>query len=154
MRKFYGYGLLVFFLAVIGIWGVGATGCSSTSGEKRAETFKSERSAQGKYYHFEDVLIPNELTYKQKESFIYETPRFKAGSLMFTKWWLDAGSVIDFFSYHMEKDNWKLLNIYRGKESLLNFSKPDKSCTIRVIEKWNGMTEVKIRVGPLVEKKM
>jgi len=109
---------------------------------------------QGKYYHFEDVLVPTELTYKQKKSFVYETPRFKAGSMLFTKWWLDAGSVIDFFSYHMEKDNWKLLNTYRGKESYLNFSKPDKSCTIRVIEKWTGMTEVEIRVGPLVEKKM
>ena len=154
MRRLYGFGLLVFFLTVMGMWGVGGTGCSSTSREKRGEAARSERSAQGKYYHFEDVLVPKELNYKQKESFVYETPRFKAGSMVFSKWWLDSGSVIDFFSYHMEKDNWKLLNTYRGKESFLNFSKPDKSCTIRVTEKWNGMTEVEIRVGPLVEKKM
>jgi hypothetical protein len=54
----------------------------------------------------------------------------------------------------MEKDNWKLVNSFSGKESFLNFSKPDKTCTIRIIEKWTGTTTVEIRVGPLGEKKM
>jgi hypothetical protein len=159
MRRLWGFGLLIFFLAAVGMGGAAGLGCSSTSKEKRgetakAETIKIERLPQGKYYQFEDVLVPKELNYKQNESFIYETPRFKAGSMVFTKWWLDSGSVIDFFSYHMEKDNWKLVNSYRGKESFMNFLKPDKSCTIRIVEKWTGMTEVEIRVGPLVEKTM
>ncbi len=54
----------------------------------------------------------------------------------------------------MEKDNWKLVNSFSGKESFLNFSKPDKTCTVKIIEKWYGTTEVEIRVGPLGEKKM
>ena len=63
-------------------------------------------------------------------------------------------SLIEFFTYNMEKDNWKLVNSFSGKESFLNFSKPDKTCTIRIIEKWTGTTTVEIRVGPLGEKKM
>lgn len=129
-------------------------GCSSTVKEKREEPVTSEWKGSGKYYHFDDVLVPGELKYKQNKSFIYETPRFKTGVMIFSKWWLDAESLMDFFAYHMEKDNWKLVNSFKGKESILNFSKPDKTCTIRITEKWYGTTEVEIRVGPLGEKKM
>ena len=61
---------------------------------------------------------------------------------------------MDFFNYRMEKDNWKMVNSFKGKESILNFSKPDKTCTIKIVEKWYGTTIVEIRVGPLGEKKM
>jgi hypothetical protein len=130
------------------------TGCTSTVKQRREGPVVSEPRGSGKYYYFDDVLVPGELKYKQNKSFIYETPRFKTGAMVFSKWWLDAGSLMDFFTYHMEKDNWKLLNSFKGKESILNFSKPDKTCTIRIIEKWYGTTEVEIRVGPLGEKKM
>ena len=43
-------------------------------------------------------------------------------------------SMIDFFNYHMEKDNGKLVNSFKGKESILNFSKPDKTCAIKITE--------------------
>jgi hypothetical protein len=121
---------------------------TGTTGEK-----KVEGEGMGRYY-LDDVRVPSELNYKPDKSFIYETPRFKAGVLHFTKWLLDVPSLIDFFTYHMEKDNWKLVNIFKGKESFLNFSKPDKTCTVRIKEKWTGTTVVEIQVGPLGEKKM
>ncbi len=132
-------------------------GCSSTVTQKQGEPAKSEERPLpygAKYYSFEDILIPGELNYQQDESLIYETPRFKMGRMIFTKWRLDRDSVIDFFSYHMEKDNWKLVNSIRGEQSTLNFSKPDKSCEIKVSENWLGKTRVEIRVGALGEKKM
>jgi hypothetical protein len=46
------------------------------------------------------------------------------------------------------------MNSFRGEESILNFSKPDKACTIKIFEKWYGTTVVEIRVGPLGMKKM
>lgn len=125
-------------------------GCSTLSREKREESPKD--TIGGRYYYFEDVRVPQELNYKQNRSFIYETPRFKAGVLYFTKWRLDPDSLIDFFKHSMEKDNWKLINSYKGRESILNFSKPEKSCMIKIIEKWWGNTEVEIRVGPTSEK--
>ncbi|NWF93063.1 MAG: hypothetical protein HXY46_09100 [Syntrophaceae bacterium] len=140
--------ILTFLLAVM--W----TACSSTVKERREEAAKTEWKGTGRYYHFDDVLVPGELKYQQKESFIYETPRFKTGVMVFSKWRVDVGSLVDFFTYHMEKDNWKMVNSYRGKESVLNFSKPDRTCTIKISERWYGTTEVEIRVGPLGEKKM
>jgi hypothetical protein len=144
--------LLVIFL------GWSWTGCSTTVKERQpgqlatGET-RTEGEGKGKYY-LDDVRVPSELNYKPDKSFIYETPRFKTGILHFSKWRLDVPSLIEFFTYNMEKDNWKLVNSFSGKESFLNFSKPDKTCTIRIIEKWTGTTTVEIRVGPLGEKKM
>ena len=120
----------------------GATGEVTSGGEET-----------GKYY-FDDVRVPSELNYKANKSFVYESPGFKAGIMVFSKWRLDVDSLVEYFKYNMEKDNWKLVNSYRGKESFLNFSKPNKTCTIRIVEKWCGTTVVEIRVGPLGEKKM
>lgn len=147
--------LLVIFL------GLAWTGCTTTVKERQqgqpatgaTGEAKAVGEGMGKYY-LDDVRVPSELNYKPDKSFVYETPRFKAGILHFTKWRLDAPSLIDFFTYNMEKDNWKLVNIFKGKESFLNFSKPDKTCSIRIKEKWTGTTIVEIQVGPLGEKKM
>ncbi len=142
------------FWTVIVLLGLAWIGCSSSVKGKRGEPVEGKDAGVGKYYFFDDVLIPNELSFEQDDSFVYETPQFKTGSMIFKKWWLDPGSVVDFFLYYMERDNWKLVNTYRGKESTLNFSKPDKTCTIKVTEKWNGTTVVEVRVGPLGTKKM
>ena len=128
-------------------------GCTSTVRERREEGTQTEWRGTGKYYHFDDVLVPGELNYQPKKSFVYETPRYKAGVLTFSKWRVDPGSLIEYFTYHMEKDNWKLVNSFRGVESILNFTKPDRTCTIRIIENWHGTTEVQIQVGPIGEKK-
>jgi hypothetical protein len=145
-------------LLLIFLLGLGLTACSSTVKERQGEPAKSEEKETSKYratyYYFEDVLVPGELNYRPKKSAIYETPRFKMGWMVFSKWRLDVESLIDFFTYHMEKDNWKMVNSFKGKESILNFSKPDKTCTIKITETWYGKAEVEIRVGPLGEKKM
>lgn len=142
--------LLVAFLG--SIW----MGCSSSVKEKREEGVPGEAAGKpnAKYYQFEDVLVPDELSFDASKSFIYETPRFKAGILYFSKWRLEGESLVDFFNYHMEKDNWKMVNSYRGKETVLNFSKPDKSCSIKITVNWLSTTYVEIRVGPIGEKKM
>jgi hypothetical protein len=146
--------LLVVLLGTVWI------GCSTTVKERQegqpvtgptGETRALEES--GKYY-LDDVRVPSELNYKPNESMVYETAKFKAGVIRFSKWRLDAQSVIDFFVYNMEKDNWKFVNTFKGKETQLSFTKPDKTCNIRIIETWTGMTQVLIAVGPLGEKKM
>ena len=151
--------VVAMFLAVL--LGVGWMGCSTTVKERqqgqpvtgaRGEA-KTDWEETGKYY-LDDVRVPSELNFKPKKSFIYETPRFKAGVLVFTKWRLDVTSLIEYFSYTLEKDNWKVVNSFRGKESFVNFSKPNKTCMIKMIEKWYGTTVVEIRVGPLGETKM
>jgi len=120
---------------------------SGPSGEAR------EGEETGRYY-LDDVRVPSELNYKPDESLIYETAKFKAGVLRFSKWRLDVQSLIDFFSYNMGKDNWTFVNTFKGKETQLSFSKPDKTCIIRISSSWTGYTNVLIAVGPLGEKKM
>jgi hypothetical protein len=141
--------------------GVAWTGCSTTVKEHQqgqpvsgatGET-TGEREWMGKYY-LDDVRIPTELDYKADESMVYETAKFKAGVLRFSKWRLDVQSLIDFFTYNMVKDKWTFVNSFKGKEAQLSFSKPDKTCDIRITESWTGMTRVMILVGPLGEKKM
>ncbi|MGO8987627.1 MAG: hypothetical protein ACLQGU_09440 [bacterium] len=132
-------------------------GCTTTVKERQQGQPAGEATSEegmGKYYYFDDVRVPSELNYRQNKSFVYETPGFKAGILVFSKWRLDVDSLMDFFNYQMGKDNWKAVNSFKGKESILNFSKPDKTCTIKIVEKWYGTTVVEIRVGPLGEKKM
>ena len=147
--------LLVIVLGVIGV------GCSTTVKERQqgqpvteatGET-KGETVATGKYY-LDDVRVPDELNYKPDESMIYETTKFKAGVLRFSKFRLDVQSLIDFFNYQMVKDNWTFVNMFKGKEVQLTYTKPDKTCNIRITESWTGMTRVTIAVGPLGEKKM
>ena len=152
---------LVIALLVLIFLGLVWSGCGTTVKERQqgqpvteatGET-TGEREGMGKYY-LDDVRIPNELNYKPDESLVYETKKFKAGVLRFSKWRLDVQSLIDFFTYHMGKDNWTFVNSFKGKETQLSFSKPDKTCDIRITETWTGMTLVTILVGPLGEKKM
>jgi hypothetical protein len=150
---------LVFTLCLVVFLGLVWSGCAvrerqrgQTLSEATGEA-KGAPERTGKFY-LDDVRIPDELNYKPNKSFIYETPKIKAGILHFTKWRLDVSSLIEFFIYNMEKDNWKLINSFKGKESFLNFSKPDKTCMIRMRERWTGTTIVEIQVGPLGEKMM
>lgn len=148
---------LLLVICFVGVW----MGCSTTVKERQqgqpvtgpAGEAKADWEGTGKYY-LDDVRVPSELNYKPNKSFVYETPKFKAGVMVFTKWRLDISSLIEFFTYNMEKDNWKLVNSFRGKDSFLNFTKPDKTCTVKMFDKWCGTTVVEIRVGPLGEKKM
>jgi hypothetical protein len=153
--------IAVFLLAIFLGLGVGWTGCTTTVKEKQSGQPVSEATGEkraeglmaGRYY-LDDVRIPDELNYKPGESMIYETARFKAGVIRFSKWRLDVPSLIEYFTYNMERDNWKLINTFKGKEIQLSFAKPDKTCNIRINESWTGMTRVTILVGPLGEKKM
>jgi len=157
MRKNISRRHLIILLLPVLLLSLGWMGCSTSVEERKGELGTGEGGPTrygAKYYSFEDVLVPGELKYRPKDSVIYETPRFKMGRMFFTKWGLDPDSVIEFFMYNMEKDNWKLVNSFRGEESILNFSKPDKTCSIKVTENWLGKTKVEIRVGALGEKPM
>jgi hypothetical protein len=151
----------IFLLFICVILGAGWVGCTTTvterqSGQPVSEATGEKRTeppATGKYY-LDDVRIPDELNYDPDNSMVYETAKFKAGVLRFSKWRLDVPTLIEFFTYNMERDNWKLINTFKGKEIQLTFAKPDKTCNIRISESWTGMTHVTVLVGPLGEKKM
>jgi len=141
----------IYLLAII--LTLAGAACSSIK-ERPTEPMSGQDVGIGKYYYFDDVFIPKELNYKPDKSFVYETKEFRTGSMVFKRWRVDSGSLVDFFSSHMEKDGWKTINSFQGKEIILNFTKPDKTCTIKIVDKWYGMTVVEVRVGPVGMKKL
>ena len=157
-RIFKKKSVMAMLLAVL--LGVAWMGCSTTTAERdqgqpvtgTTPGGTIEGADVGRVY-LDDVRVPSELEYDADETILYETPNFKAGVIRFSKWRIDVPSLIDFFMYNMVKDKWTFVNAFRGKEAYLSFSKPDKTCTIRITESWTGMTRVTIAVGPLGEKK-
>jgi len=150
--------MAMLFVVLLGVTWIG---CTTTVKERQQgqpvtgppSEGKAEGAEVGRVY-LDDVRVPSELNYDADESILYETAKFKAGVLRFSKWRLDVQSVIDFFMFNMVKDKWTFVNAFKGKEVQLSFSKPDKTCTIRITETWTGMVNVAIAVGPLGEKKM
>ncbi len=149
--------LAIFLVILLGAAGMG---CSATAAEQQpgqpvtgpAPEGQAQGTEIGRVY-LDDVRVPSELEYDADDSILYETPKFKAGVLRFSKWRLDVQSVIDFFMMNMPKEKWTFVNAFKGKEAYLSFSKPDKTCLVRITESWTGMVKVTIAVGPLGEKK-
>ncbi len=151
--------LMATFLFVLS--GVAWMGCSTTASQQQQGQPVTGPTPEGQAgwegvgkVYLDDVRVPRELDYDADESMVYETAKFKAGVLRFSKWRIDVQSVIDFFMYNFPRDKWTFVNSFRGKEAQLSFSKPDKTCIIRISETWTGMVHVIIAVGPLGEKKM
>jgi hypothetical protein len=152
---------LVVRTCVAVLFSVAWMGCSTTASERQQGQPVTGPTPEGQAgweevgkFYLDDVRVPRELDYDADESMLYEAAKFKAGVLRFSKWRIDVQSVIDFFMINMPKDKWTFVNAFKGKEAHLSFSKPDKTCTIRITQTWTGMTKVVIAVGPLGEKKM
>ena len=151
----------VMAMSLVVLLGVAWAGCATTATEQQQGQPVTGPSPEGTAegvevvrYYLDDVRVPSELNYDADESILYETANFKAGVLRFSKWRLGVPSLIDFFMVNMVKDKWTFVNSFKGKEALLSFSKPNKTCLIRITETWTGMTRVTIAVGPLEGKKM
>ena len=126
------------------------TGCSRLGWQRRTPKESPSVGTQARYYHFEDVLIPHELKLEPDKSFIYETPSLKAGRLVFSGR-VQVPSLLNFFTNNMEKDGWKLVNKFGLKDVVLNFSKPNKNCTVNIYDKPIN-TIVEVWVGPIGER--
>lgn len=150
----------VMALLLVVLVGLVWAGCSTTAKEQQQGQPATGPTPDGSAWsevgrvYLDDVRVPSELEYDVEDSILYETPKFKAGVLRFSKWRLDVPSVIDFFMFNMVKDKWTFVNSFKGKEAYLSFSKPEKTCLIRITETWTGTVKVSIAVGPLGEKKM
>jgi hypothetical protein len=157
-RIFKKNSVMAMFLVVLS--GVAWMGCSTTATQEQqgqpvtgpTPEGQAQGAEVGRVY-LEDVRVPSELEYDADASILYETAKFKAGVLRFSKWRLDVQSVIDFFLLNMPKEKWTFVNAFRGKEAYLSFSKPEKTCLIRITETWMGTVKVVIAIGPLGEKK-
>lgn len=125
-----------------------AAGCSTLQKDK--ETSPAPRATAqeplGSYHEFEDVLIPKEMELDAKRSFVFETPQFKTGILVY-EGRVEAVSLANFMEKNMVKDNWHMRSKIKYNRTILVFEKPDRDCIIN-IEDQTFKTVLEVIVAP------
>ncbi len=122
------------------------TGCQSALQERSTTDSSSVPQDVGSYLEFEDVLIPKDLKVVEKESFVFETPHFKAGIVTYSGR-VDPLSLANFFEKEMINDNWKLRSKVKYSRTILVFEKPDRDCIIHMSDS-TFSTNVGVIVAP------
>lgn len=123
-------------------------GMTEETGDKKSEV----TGPVPLYYDFADILIPAELSLDRKNSFVYSTPSFTAGVLVF-EGPVQGDSLVNFFATNMAKDGWMLKSSFRYRQVILNFEKGERSCLVNVAE-YQLKTKVEIWVAPQVSATM
>ncbi|MGD8915741.1 MAG: hypothetical protein PVH35_04025 [Syntrophobacterales bacterium] len=89
---------------------------------------------------FPDVPIPKELDLEAKQSFVYMTPQFATGNLVYNGN-VDYDSLLKFFEATMAKNGWILQASLKYTRTLLFYQKESRICLINM-----DTTAVNIRV--------
>jgi hypothetical protein len=121
---------------------------SEETGDKKSEV----KGPAPVYYDFVDILIPAELSLVKKSSFVYSTPSFSAGVLVF-EGYVQGESLVNFFTTNMPKDGWTLKSSFRYRRVILSFEKNERSCLVTVTE-FPMKTRVEIWVAPQMAARM
>ena len=146
--------LLVLMLSILLLVGAGCAAweksrdTSEETGEKKSEV----KGPVPIYYDFVDILIPAELSLVKKNSFVYSTPSFSAGVLVF-EGYVQGESLVNFFTTNMPKDGWTLKSSFRYRRVILSFEKEERSCLVSVAE-FPVKTRVEIWVAPQMAASM
>ncbi len=139
MRIFSGRGYVG--LAVLGLTLIAfLSGCGSVLQEQKKEgatvtapqVSKKADLPNARYYDFDDIQIPNELSMNADKSKIFQTPNMTAGLLVLNGN-VDVKSLVDFFKGSMARDNWQMKgNFQLPPKSVLLFEKKNKRCVIMI----------------------
>ena len=146
--------LLILMLSILLLVGAGCAAwkksqdTSEETGEKKSEV----KGPAPVYYDFVDILIPAELSLVKKSSFVYSTPSFTAGVLVF-EGYVQGESLVNFFTTNMPKDGWTLKSSFRYRRVILSFEKNERSCLVTVAE-FPLKTRVEIWVAPQMAASM
>ena len=90
---------------------------------------------------FPDVPIPKELDLDQRASFVYMTPEFATGNLVYNGN-VDYDSLYKFFQETMAKNGWTLGASLKYTRTLMFYQKESRICLINM-----EMTALNIRVA-------
>jgi hypothetical protein len=148
-------GLLLFSLGIIGLM----LGCGSVLQEQKKESQPAATTPSAapaitkmdrpnaRYYDFEDVKIPNELTLDNSKSRVFQTPATAAGVLVFDGY-VESNSLVTFFKESMAKDNWQFKAMFKlPPKTHLLFEKKNKRSLINIEDSWTS-TKVDVWVMP------
>lgn len=140
MQNFSGkgfWGLAVLGLTLI----VFLSGCGSVLQEQKKETSGATATPQvskktdlpnARYYDFDDIQIPNELSLNADKSKLFQTPNMTAGVLVL-EGNVEVKSLVEFFKGGMARDNWQMKgNFQLPPKSVLLFEKKNKRSIIMI----------------------
>ncbi len=146
--------LLVLMLTIFLLVGAGCAAWkkSQDTSEETGEKKNEVQAPAPVYYDFVDILIPAELSLVKKSSFVYSTPSFTAGVLVFESY-VQGESLVNFFTTNMPKDGWTLKSSFRYRRVILSFEKEERSCLVSVAE-FSLKTRVEIWVAPQLRATM
>ena len=106
----------------------------------------SQGTAVGKYWDFDDVLIPSSMKLEKDKSMIFISEGHKGGLLVFSDN-LELTSLVNFFNINMSKDNWLHKSSFKYPNVAMFFAKADKTCIIQISES-TFSTTVSVWVAP------
>ena len=133
---------ILLLLTCLSIVGCGVFPSSSGEGGSAVES-----AAEGRYWDFDDVLVPSTMKLEKEKSMIFTAEgRIRGGLLVFADN-LEMNSLINFFSVSMSKDGWLHKSSFKYPNVAMFFAKPDKTCIIHVTES-TFSTSVSIWVAP------
>jgi hypothetical protein len=95
-----------------------------------------------------DIELPSDLEWDRKKSLAINTDSFKGGLYHYSGR-LELRSLKEFIIATMTKNDWKLVGEAAYKETMLAFTKPNKTCMIILSEGFGGSlgkTHVKLYV--------
>src|SRR5210317_716354 len=146
--------LLVLMLTIFLLVGAGCAAWkkSQDTSEETGEKKNEVQAPAPVYYDFVDILVPAELSLVKKSSFVYSTPSFTAGVLVF-EGYVQGESLVNFFTTNMPKDGWTLKSSFRYRRVILSFEKEERSCLVSVAE-FPLKTRVEIWVAPQLRATM
>jgi len=128
-NKSFVFGLIVVVLfALSGC--IGGVDTSSTampiSGD---ESYAPLASTIGNY---EDIELPVEMKYSNKNSISIRTDSFRGGIIHY-KGRVEVHSLKDFIIASMKKNKWKLAGEVSSSDVILAFTKPNKTCMMNIV---------------------
>ena len=114
--------------------------------QSTASQAQADRQGKGRYYDFNDILVPSGMSLRRDKSVLFNVSDMKAGVIMLTDN-VDADSLFNFFLESMARDAWTLMGSNKYPTSSLFYAKPGKTCVIH-IERSAFTTDVAIWVSP------
>lgn len=126
------------------LFSLGCGGMTSSSSE--GDGSSASNAAVGRYWDFDDVLIPSSMKLVTEKSMIFNAEGHRGGLLVFTDN-LELTSLVNFFNINMTKDNWLHKASFKYPNVAMFFAKPDKTCIIQITES-TFSTTVSVWVAP------
>jgi hypothetical protein len=123
-------------------------GCAEMSGGRDGFPGQTRNREKLPAYHdFNDVLIPPGYKLDKKSTFVFQTPGFSAGVLVF-RGKIRLSPLIRFFNENMGEDNWRLISSFKSPRTLLIYNKENRWCVINIS---TGDSKVEIWLAPTME---